>query len=48
MEAIYDIKTLRIDKRQAFYSETRKRNFRRAVDTKVLRVRKDYMTRAEK
>jgi len=48
IEAIFDIKTLRIDKSQAFYSETRKRNFRRAVDTKVLRVRKEYMTRAEK
>jgi len=48
IESIYDIKTLRVDKSQAFYSETRKRNFRRAVDTKVMRVRKEYMTRAEK
>jgi len=47
MEAIFDIKTLRIDKNEDFYSETR-RTFRRAVDTKVERVRRLYMLAAEK
>ena len=47
MEAIFDIKTLRIDKNEDFYSETR-RTFRRAVDTKVERVRRSYMLAAEK
>ena len=48
VESIYDIKTMRIDKAQSFYSETKKRNFRRAVDAKVIRVRKEYQTRSEK
>jgi len=47
MNAIFDVKNLRIDKNEDFYSDTR-RIFRRAVDTKVLRVRRDYMMRAEK
>lgn len=47
MEAIFDIKTLDIDKNEAFFSETM-RSFRRAVDTKVDRVRRSCMLRAEK
>ena len=46
MKAIFDIKTLRIDKNEDFYKEIGRR-FRRAVDTKVLRVRRSYMLKAE-
>ena len=37
MNAIFDVKTLRIDKNGDFYTDKR-RIFRRAVDTKVMRV----------
>ena len=40
MEAIFDVKTLRIDKDRYYYTENR-RNFRRAADTKVGSVRRD-------
>ena len=46
MEAIFDVKTLRIDKNKYYYSENVLSN-RRAVDTKVRSVRRDYARRAE-
>lgn len=46
MEAIYDVKTLRIDKAGLFYSDPRQ-IFRRAVDTKVERVQRDHMWQSE-
>ena len=45
--AIFDVKSLRIDKNGHFYSDNRK-IYRRAVDTKVMRVRIDLMMLAEK
>lgn len=47
MEAIFDIKPPRIDKNEIFYSESRS-NFSRAVDTKVMKVRREYLMRVEK
>ena len=47
MNAIFDVRTLRIDKNGDLYTDKR-RIFRRAVDTKVMRVQRDYMMRAEK
>lgn len=46
MNAIFHVKTLRIDKNEDVYSETR-RSFRQAVDTNLMRVRRDYTKHAE-
>lgn len=47
MEAIFDVKTLQIDKSKFFYTESKK-NFCRAADTKVMTVRRDYAQHADK
>lgn len=47
MEAMFDVKTLRIDKNRYFYMENIM-NFWRAVDTKVGTVMRDYVRRAER
>jgi len=46
IEAIFDVKTLHVDKNKYYYSEN-VRIFRRAVDTKVGSVRRDYARRVE-
>ena len=48
MESIFDIKTLRVDKNSSFYKQLPTGLARRATDTKVNTVRRDYMRRAEK
>ena len=48
MESIFDIKTLRVDKNSSFYKQLPTGLARRAIDTKVNTVRRDYMRRAEK
>ena len=49
VEAIFDIKTLRIDKNQKYYSEKPNRNpSKRATDIKTKDVRRDYQRRCEK
>ena len=48
MEAIFDVKTLRVDKSSNFYKQLPNGLARRATDTKVNTVRRDYMRRAEK
>ena len=46
-EAIFDVKTLRVDKASAFYFKDGERMRKRAVDTKCHTVRQEYMQRAE-
>ena len=46
MDAIFDVKTLHVDKHKYYHSEN-VCNFRRAVNTKVGSVRRDYARRAE-
>ena len=45
--AIFDVKTLRIDKAGTFYPQNPNRMHVRAVDKKIGGVRRDYMRRAE-
>ena len=47
-EAIFDIKTVRIDKNGTIYPRSERRMKRRGVDSKLEKVQREYSTRAEK
>ena len=48
MEAIFDVKTMRVDKQRSFYTQKIGKDFVRATDKKVKSVRREYMRRCEK